>query len=246
MENIRNYDYSFIASEDPWVTLILTKREYEELPESKKKKCVYLPELAQEVFEALNLPDISELFASSCQIADIEGWEDEFELGTRTDNPIMITVDGKNYTISEEAPYICFLGANIVARLWMYRNPLKFSTGPRDKYVDGPRDIIVLEQLRYLYGVFHFELSNNLEDHGFVLYMTLDEIIVYNSYGGYVGFYSNKYDREEWLDVFISIWDLPFKRQLKLYCWLWGFDKSMINLKRKQLSLKKLTYRKLY
>ncbi len=243
-----NYLYSFIANEDFWITYTLEDYEYNKLSLIDKRKCVHLPTLADEVYRALNLPNVSKLLLSSCQRLDAEDWADVSE-GT-SNNKITATIDGVIYTVDESYPYFCFVGANIIGQLWRSRNPLLFDVS----YKNFRMDKIVPEQLRNLYGVFEFSLTHDLEGHGFVLYMTEKSITLYNSYGGNVGFYVTNFDRNSWLNLFIGFWDLPFTTQMQYYHMIWGFPDHIVSFlwtrdrirKNEKIKFRELQYAKIY
>ena len=215
-----DYIYSFVANENPWITYTLDDDEYQALSLQDKYKCVHLPTLDQEMLYTLNLPNISELLLTSCSVEHIKEWNKVSSEG----KIISTVIDGTKYYVEEHYPYHCFTGANIIAQLWRSRNPKSFNV--HRKYIR--MDEISPHQLNYLYGVYHFNLYHTLEAHSFVLYMTENNITVYNSYGGNVGFYITKYERESWLNFFINFWNLSIESQITNYHLLWGFSSEMV------------------
>ncbi len=196
----------------------------------------------------LTSSNISQLMLEQCRLEDIKLWESEIDYDNGGSEEIITRIiDGVKYKVRESDPYVCFFGAEIVAKLWKSRNPSSFTIVPEMDSING----IALEQIEYLYGVYYFDMNTTNESHGFVLYMTLDEITVYNSYGGNVGFYITRFDRNSWLSLFISFWTWPLKDQIENYHLLWGFNKNTKYLPKhnpngRTISIRNIRYFKVY
>jgi hypothetical protein len=116
--------------------------------------------------------------------------------------------------------YICFQGADYIAWLWMGSDPILKEKLPRSEPT-------ALEQVRYLYGVYHCDMHLANEDHSFVLDINEDEITVYNTYGGTREFFITTFDREQWTESFLNFSRLPDREQAAHYHELWGFHPGM-------------------
>ena len=207
--------------------------------------CVYIPTLAKQVENALTSPGISNKLLSVCQLADVEDWH-EASIGS-TESKARATIRGIQYETDETYPYFCFVGADIIAQLWRSRNPKAWNI----EYKNYHMDELAPEQLIHLNGVFRFELEHTTEGHGFVAWCTPDYITIYNSYGGNVGFYINTYVKKDWVNFFLSFWELTRKEQEDNYHLLWGFTSDMIDFIRELHQKEKmkfigLTYCKIY
>ena len=211
-----NHDYSLVVLEKPWkVVPIISDNEIIEINPSGGK-IIYIPQREKVVMKALQDPKITErLYACS----DVE-----------------IRFPGKREDYDTEErflarPYMCFNGSMFIAGLWMLDNPIDetISTDDAERRVYGQFEDVSPYQLKFMYGTFLFDISNSLEDHGFVLYMTADKIKIYNSYGGCLGFYTKEFNRRKWIDMFVNFNQFSPQEKADAYIELWGFPKEWKN-----------------
>jgi hypothetical protein len=179
-----NYSYSLVTHEDPWVAYTLRTYQYERLSKEDKLKCRYIPDVAAKVYAALQLPNASELLLSSCQRSDVEDWSEDVDNKIKTKDAIngkiiSATFNGVEYKTEEHFPYFCHVGATVIAELWRSHDPLAFDVKWKVEWTES----LAVEQLKYLHGVFFFELTHSMEGHSFVLWMAEKEITIINTYG---------------------------------------------------------------
>lgn len=226
--SINDLVYSLVASKKPWISYTLYKNEYDKLSDEDKRKCINIENKANQVYSALTQPGVSELFIHKCDIRDVESW---IESGPESPDTkyLSVSIGGAEHRVREHQPYICFIGASTIADLFMSDDPMKFVV----EEVYQRMDSIAIEQVRYMYGVYHIEIDHRYEGHGFVLYMTQEYITLYNSYGGHVGFFISKFYRDEWLDLFLSFNSMTAQEQAINYHRIWGFREDMVTRVRK-------------
>ena len=144
----------------------------------------------------------------------------------------------------EDAPseiFMCHTGASIITFLWMglkdvtYENvqPYVLNRVHLKFLIDNEPDILIREeiafgQLRYLYGVYLMHISHSHETHSLVAWFKSDTITIYNSYGGYPGFFITTFQRNNWLDSFEDFFKMSYSEQRRSYHLLWGIRENMI------------------
>lgn len=154
-------------------------------------------------------------------------------------------VDQKEDWGSPEGPYFCFCGAQYIASLFVNdrivtdRKLIKEEDGSfdtvvtdrtvterddsqfgRDKYLTSIR----IDDIKSLpTGIYYAELHTNLEGHAFVMYMSDDKLVLYNSYGGNIGFYSVTASKGAWVEKLKNLLGRPIDKE---YVGLWGFPVS--------------------
>lgn len=124
----------------------------------------------------------------------------------------------EDYEVEPSVPFTCFMGAEYVAMLWGYDDEMKNSRVT----------VASLEELWRMRGVYYFALESSLEDHEFVLWISNEYIVLYNSYGGTSKFFVCQFKRSEWISMFIKMESLSVDQQLSLYPKLWGFTNQMV------------------
>ena len=189
-----------------------------------------------------------------CDSRDIESWAEGDE-PIKSEESIQYTVNGKILTTRESGPYFCFIGSDIMEFLWKMKRP-SLVTPPaeyKDRYYNTYQPV-ALEQLRNMYGVYHFEFDdNNYEGHGYMWYMRPGTITIMNTYGGTVGIFIGTFNRKEYLDFFIGFSKFPLQFQIDNYHELFALPieatpnvKKWIVERRKPVEIKQLAYRKIY
>ena len=219
-----DYHYSLVALKSPRIAKTLQSKVYRQLSAFDKRKCIDLRKKYSLVNQAIATEDMSELLYGNLTDEELDLYDIHGDDGTER---IEITVYGQRCTIDESSGYICFDGAACISKLWMLDNPMSWDL----RSVDLKAlilDNLVFEQLRHMYGVFRFELVTNVENHGFVLYMTVDTITVYNTYGGFIGVWSTEFNRDNWLDTFLGFPKLSLAEQKRTYHLVWGFTSEMV------------------
>lgn len=208
-----DYKHSIILSSNPRVVLTLTKGE-----ESKfdPREFIDLESKHKQVISILSRPDISELMLKC---------HPEHVLSSMLAEGLEPYISHPIGNISEGLTYICFTGAELISKAWMY-------TGIGDiNSVDLSvlrTEEMSIHQLEYLYGVYRIEIDSNIESHGFVLYLTQDKVVVQNTYGGFVGIFTTEWVRDDFFAFLNAFINASAKLQMKNYHTLWGFTREMV------------------
>ena len=116
--------------------------------------------------------------------------------------------------------YNCFQGAEYVSWLFKGADPLLIKS-------KNNLQPMALEQVAYLYGVYHFNMDIIFEGHGFVLDIQEKDITVYNTYGGTREFFITTFPRKDWIESFLAFNSIDKEDQYKNYHKLWGFRRAM-------------------
>lgn len=197
--HLRDYKYSRVLSENPWVVL----------PEQKYKPgSILLEGRADKVVQALNRKDIVDIMWNSCSIRTKNMW---------------------SKTVSEEEmpykPFVCYQGAEIISRLFTLQEPYSFDFDPEIRPFTQWQ-ATTLQQFYFLFGVFQVLVLNKYEPHSFVVWITSEFVRVYNTYGGLMGVIIIQYPREEWLEMFAEFNSYNMEEQARFYPKLWGLDEE--------------------
>jgi len=208
-----DYKYSVILSSNPRVSLTLTK---EEEVKFDSRGFIDLESKHAQVVSILTSPDVSELMLK-CHPEHVL--------------PSMLTEGSESYiqhaigNISEGLVYICFTGAELISKAWMYSgigdiNSVDLSVLRHEE--------MSINQIEYLYGVYWIEIDSNIESHSFVLYLTQDKVVVQNTYGGFVGIFTTEWIRDDFFAFLKAFIKANPKAQMKNYHTLWGFTREMV------------------
>lgn len=157
------------------------------------------------------------------------------------DQSVKSVVHSSGVVFDVAAPYICFRGAEAIVSAWVTNPPMIVLNYPNYRMTP-----IVPEQLRYLYGVYIFELGMKYESHGFVLHMDDHKITVYNTYGGVEGFFIKTFNRDSWLHDFLSFPNLSVEAQKQNYHKPWGFTRKMVEAITERRFKRPIVYEELY
>jgi hypothetical protein len=229
--------YSVVWCKNPRVVTTLDKDTRDKLPYLDRVASIHIYDRAKRVARALKNPDHINLTIGSINPSYIEGAIEPHLMGKRVEDlspiergrmPHAITLERRSNEVCVLDPtnvYICFTGAETIASLFV-------STDPESWEIDHsiPTSMgMILSHPQSLYdmrGVFECELSNSVESHGFVLYITDTHITVYNTYGGLVEYYITRYKKDGWIDSFISFYSLDPQTQFDTYHILWGLPEN--------------------
>lgn len=222
--NEKDHTFSYMVILNPWCTIPIPGKNTI-INTNNVKQIINLDKREQYVINVLSSDDIFSQMIGLC-------------------SPDMRTY----YTTDEEGIedagldiFVCHGGASFIAFLWMgykdityesiqpYLNPnnhlsLAFENRPNIL----TEETIVIDQIKYLYGVYLIYLDHTVESHTFVAWFKENDITIYNSYGGHIGFYVTTFKRNEWLDMFINFFNNSFDNQRQIYHLLWGIKKSMV------------------
>jgi hypothetical protein len=174
----------------------------------KEPGSIKIRDRVNQVMQALNRDDLFECMVAASSKEERDMWKDE-------DNV-----------------WICFNGVEIISMLFASDDPVSWHVNP-DDINDVEFDIqeMALEQLRYLNGVYKFELGNTKESHGFVVYFDKKTVTVFNTYGGVEGVFTPTFNRSEWIESLIGFNNMTLQEQRDTYHTLWELDKEMIVFK---------------
>jgi hypothetical protein len=232
------------------VSYTLTDDEYKSLDPNLIINLVDLDKQFALVTTALQDSNRSTLMLGWCRPGDAESWtEDHIQSSEPT---IKYVVDGKELVMREHMPYFCFIGADIIEFLWKMQVPT-LTSPPQGYNVWVPYKNVALEELRNMYGVYHFEADPGYEGHGYIWYMKMDTITVMNTYGGVVGVFIQTYKRDSYLDFFMNFSTYPIQFQADNYHLIFDLPVESVKMTRdaiiqeqRPVVIMGLKYRKIY
>lgn len=227
---MQGYKYSLPIWEVPWIVLRLTQNEYDNSSLDIKSRCFDIEQQNISVVAALTREDISTLMLDVNREQDIESWAEDEPKGKYFNR----TIKGKQIKIAEHMAYFCFTGAEIIAQLFTSRDPYQFNI-KCETSMKYRKEVMSLDNIQNLYGVFLFEINHRYEGHAFVVWIRDNLITIYNTYGGNVGIFIVTYNRIQWINFFVNFSSMLPELQKDNYHLLFGFRKDMTDWIDKQI-----------
>jgi len=120
------------------------------------------------------------------------------------------------YPPKDKGYFICFNMANYVSHLW-----------GKPCYARVERMYLTWEALSLLRGVFHCEIHNSVEGHGFVIWITDGWVHIYEGYGGHFEAIYLKLPREKWFDMNSKLPKFRCKEQKEMLLALFDFPREI-------------------
>lgn len=211
-QDVISHDYSVICYRSPWIVspLLSTSKIINiKLFDIPNGNLIHIPSQSELVKQKLTMSNIDTcLYDASPK--DIQ----------------------ENRENDPTSPYFCFNGAEYIARLWTTPDPINDKIQISDNYYKTKFQLyqpISIDQIAYLNGVFLCDLSFNLEDHNIVLYFSETSVTVFNTYGGYIGFFVTEFDRKTWVYTFTQFNNMTNNDQYNMYNKMWGFPKDFMS-----------------
>lgn len=204
-----NHNYSLELLENPWTVAPLYEKHL--LQYKNNNNFIDIPYRNKLVTNALMDPTIDQLIYNASKYSDRCRWAE--------------------YIDGDVEHFACFNVASIIANLWLSKDPSMFSVSlDKDIIEDTEYFTIVPEQLTYMYGVFKMDINFIDDFHSFVIYMTDNTIIIYNTYATFKELFITTFDRSSWLKMFLGISTISTSGQKIRYPKIWGFKKSMTDV----------------
>lgn len=114
--------------------------------------------------------------------------------------------------------YYCLAGAKYIKELVL----AQYKTPPTLNPVSGS-----IADFRHLEGIYHIELDNNFECHACVIDFRKEDITIYTSYGGTVGFNITHHNKQKWVDALLAFDVADAETQFFDYFKLWGIKTNL-------------------
>jgi hypothetical protein len=120
------------------------------------------------------------------------------------------------YDIDDKGYFICFNMAEYIAHLW--GKPYNARVEPM---------YLTWEALSLLKGVFHCEIHNSVESHGFVIWITKEWVHIYQGYGGHFEGIYLKLPADKWFETVSQLAKFKCKTQKEMLIALFDFPREI-------------------
>lgn len=114
--------------------------------------------------------------------------------------------------------YYCIAGAEYIKKLVL----AQCGTLPILNPISGS-----IADFRHLEGIYHIDLSNNFECHACVIEFQKEDVTIYSSYGGTVGFNITRHRKQKWVDDLLAFDIADAETQFFDYYKLWGIKTNL-------------------
>ena len=128
---------------------------------------------------------------------------------TEETQPGIYNVEGKTY-------FICFNMADYISHLW----GKPYAAAIQKMYLSW-------EALSLLRGVFHCDIHNSVERHGFVIWITDQWVHIYEGYGGHFEGIYLKLPRDKWFEINSKLSKFKCKEQKQMLLALFDFPREI-------------------
>jgi len=120
------------------------------------------------------------------------------------------------YNKEDKGYFICFNMAEYISHLW----GKPYNASIESMY-------LTWEALSLLKGVFHCEIHNSVESHGFVIWITEEWIHVYEGYGGHFECIYLKLSKDKWFQTVSQLSKFKCELQKKMLLALFDFPRDI-------------------
>jgi len=126
--------------------------------------------------------------------------------------------ENPDYDTDLGALYDCGLGAQYIKELILaqYETPLILNP------VSGS-----IADFRHLKGIYYIALDNTLESHYCVIVFRKEDLTIYTSYGGHIGFNITHHNKQKWVDALLAFDTADVETQFLDYFKLWGIKPTL-------------------
>lgn len=158
-------------------------------------------------YDVINIPNqhlyvLSKMRSSNLD-AELLKWSEETQPGT-------------NEPLEDKGYFICFNVAQYVSHLW----GKPFQSASQKMY-------LTWGSLSLLRGVFHCEIHNSVESHGFVIWITDKWVHIYEGYGGHFESIYLKLPKENWFEINSQLPKFKCKQQKEMLVALFDFPREI-------------------
>ena len=120
------------------------------------------------------------------------------------------------YPPEDKGYFICFNMADYISHLW-----------GKPCYARVERMYLTWEALSLLRGVFHCDIHNSVEGHGFVIRIKDEWVQIYEGYGGYFEGIYLKLPRDKWFEINSRLPKFKCKEQKQMLLALFDFPREI-------------------